>query len=143
MRSTAATKPDRVEVLIVPDCLGQGTRAIEALFRKISELPSAGRYIFDMAAVKFIEPCGVIALLSAVRQCASQSASRILMSNLNDHLYSYLDRMNLFEISAKWLEPITPLDETWSRSANTISLLELTPINTYEDVTAVLERGRG
>jgi hypothetical protein len=143
MRSTAATNLDSMAVLLVPDCLGQGTRAIEILFHKITELPQASRYVFDMAAVKFIEPCGVIALFSAVRHCASKSARRVLMTNLNEHLYPYLERMNLFEIAGIWLEPITALDEAWNRNANTISLLELTPVTTYEDVTSALERARG
>lgn len=132
-----------VQLLLVPDCLAQGTRAVELLYEKIVHLQPANQYIFDMNSVKFIEPCGVIALLSAVRHCASQSAQRVLMTSLNEHLYAYLERMNLFEIAAIWLEPVTPLDEAWSRNANTIRLLELTPIKSYEDVTTVLERARG
>ena len=143
MYSKTEDKLKGVQRLAVPDCLAQGTRAVEMLFDNIADLQPAKQYVFDMSSVNFIEPCGVIALLSAVRQCASQSTQRISMTNLNEHLYPYLERMNVFEIAASWLEPVAPLDEAWSRNANTIRLLELTPIHTYEDVTTVIERARG
>lgn len=143
MYSGSEDKLNGVQRLPVPDCLGQGTRAVETFFDYVVGLQPAKQYVFDMTSVKFIEPCGVMALVSAVRHCASQSSRRVLMTNLSEHLYQYLERMNLFEVAASWLEPVAPLDEAWSRNANTIRLLELTPINTYEDVTTVLERARG
>jgi hypothetical protein len=53
--------------LTVPDTLRHGTGGVEILFNQVAELPSARRYVFDMSGVAFIEPCGVIALLTAVR----------------------------------------------------------------------------
>lgn len=139
----AEGRPERIGTLSIPDCLGHGTRAVETLFNVIAQVQPARQFVFDMNAVSFMEPCGVIALLSAVRHCASQSDHPVLITNLSETLYSYLDRMNLFQVTKPWLSSPTPLNEAWGRNANTISLLELTPVNTYEDVTTVLERARG
>jgi anti-sigma regulatory factor (Ser/Thr protein kinase) len=96
--------------------------------------------MFDMDGVTFIEPCGVIALLSAVRFCAAQSGKRVLIKNLSEQLYPYLHRMNLFRVAAEWLKPLTPLNEEWNRNAHTVNLLELTPVTGYDDMEAVIER---
>lgn len=132
---SAATLP-------VPDALRHGTGGVEALFNAAAGLPPARRYVFDMGAVTFVEPCGVIALLSAVRHCAAQSGGRVLIKNLNEHLHAYLDRMNFFRAAEAWVRPVGPPREEWSRSARTVNLLELTPVTGYDEMTAVIERAR-
>lgn len=143
MFSPSRSMPQAVTTLTIPDTLRQGTAGVEILFKAIADLPAARRYIFDMSQVTFIEPCGVIALLSIVRQCASQTGERVVIRNLNEQLYPYLHRMDLFRIGAAWLNPLTPLNEEWSRNAQTTNLLELTPITGYDDVINVLERAHG
>lgn len=128
--------------LLVPDTLRHGTGGVETLFKLLTELPLAKRYVFDMGNVTFIEPCGVIALLSAVRFCAAQSGKRVLIKNLNEQLYPYLDRMDLFRVAKGWLKPLAPLNEEWNRNAHTINLLELTPVTGYDDMIVVVERAR-
>lgn len=135
--------PQSISTLCVPDALRHGTDSVEILFNALAELPSAKRYVFDMSKVTFIEPCGVIALLSIVRQCAMQTGERVLIKNLNEQLYPYLHRMDLFRVGEAWLKPLMPLNEEWSRNAQTTNLLELTPITSYDDVTSVLERAHG
>lgn len=127
---------------MVPDTLGHGTGGVETFYNAVAELAPARRYVFDMSGVTFIEPCGVIAFLSAVRHCAAISGNRILITNLNEHLYPYLHRMDLFRVAEAWLRPIAPLNEEWSRNAHTVNLLELTPVTCYGDTTAVIERAR-
>jgi signal transduction histidine kinase len=129
--------------LTVPDALRHGAGGVEILFSVLAELPPARRYVFDMRAVTFVEPCGVIALLSAVRHCAAQSGARVLIKNLGEQLYPYLHRMDLFRVGEAWLSPVETLTEEWSRNTHTINLLELTPVSGYDDVTAVVERARG
>jgi anti-sigma regulatory factor (Ser/Thr protein kinase) len=116
---------------------------VENLFNRVAELPPARRYVFDMSGVSFIEPCGVIALLSAVRHCATQSGGRVLIKNLGEQLYPYLHRMDLFRVAEAWLRPLAPLNEEWSRNAHTVNLLELTPVTGYDDMSVVVERARG
>jgi anti-sigma regulatory factor (Ser/Thr protein kinase) len=131
-----------IATLLVPDTLRHGTGGVETLFKLVAELPLAKRYVFDMVGVTFVEPCGVIALLSAVRFCATQSGKRVLIKNLSEQLYPYLHRMDLFRVAAEWLRPITPLNEEWNRNAHTVNLLELTPVAGYDDMETVIERAR-
>ena len=128
--------------LSVPDTLRHGTDGVETIFNAVAELPLARRYVFDMSNVTFVEPCGVIALLSAIRHCAARSGERVLIKNLSEQIYPYLHRMDLFRVAEAWLRPITPLNEEWSRSAYTINLLELTPVTGYDEMDAVIERAR-
>jgi anti-sigma regulatory factor (Ser/Thr protein kinase) len=127
----------------MPDTLRHGTNGVETMLDAVAELPLARRYVFDMSNVTFVEPCGVIALLSAIRHCAARSGERVLIKNLSEQIYPYLHRMDLFRVAEAWLRTLAPLNEEWSRNAHTINLLEVTPITGYNDVTAVVERARG
>src|ERR1044071_7098369 len=132
--------PRPVITLTVPDTLKHGTGGVEILYKLVAELPPAMRYVFDMDSVTFVEPCGVIALLSAVRSCAERSGRRVLIKNLNEQIYPYLHRMDLFSVAGAWLRPLEPLNEEWSRNARTINLLELTPVTCYGDMVTVADR---
>lgn len=130
----------RATTIPVPDMLKYGAPGVEGLYTLAVNAPSAATYVFDMAGVRFIEPCGVIALLSAARYCATLSGRRVIITNLSEKVYLYLDRMNLFEIAGRWLMPLGNLSGRWSRSPNTANLLELTEIGSPEDVEAVVDR---
>lgn len=97
MYSRQTTQP--IVTLPVPDTLRHGTGGVKTFFNRVAGLPLIWRYVFEMGGVTFIEPCGVIALLSAVRHCAAQSGARVLIKNLNEQLYPYLHRMNLFQVA--------------------------------------------
>jgi anti-sigma regulatory factor (Ser/Thr protein kinase) len=99
--------------------------------------------VFDMKNVCFIEPCGAIALLSAARHCASLSGRRVILININEQVYRYLDRMNLFTIANHWLTPLKCISSRWGRSPSTTNLLELTTISGPNDVAEVIERASG
>ena len=129
-----------IATFIVPNTLKHGTGGVEVFFNCVAALPVARRYIFDMHGVTFIEPCGVIALLSAIRQCAERSGAQVLIKNLNDQIYPYLHRMDFFLVTETWLKALTKLDEEWNRNDQTINLLELTPVTCYDEMTAVVER---
>jgi anti-sigma regulatory factor (Ser/Thr protein kinase) len=135
--------PRQVTTLTVPDALRHGTGGVEILYKLVAELPPARRYMFDMGGVTFVEPCGIIALLSAIRSCAERSGSQVLITNLNEHIYPYLHRMDLFSVAGAWLRPLEMPNEEWSRNAHTINLLELTPVTCYDDMVAVADRSRG
>src|SRR6266404_360379 len=134
------TLSESVATLVVPNTLKHGSGGVEVFFDLAAGLPTARRYIFDMSSVKFVEPCGVVALLCAIRQCAERSGGRVLIKNLNQQIYSYLHRMDLFLVSEAWLKPLTPLNEEWNRNDQSINLLELTPVTGYEETIGVVER---
>src|SRR5258708_4232151 len=99
--------PKPVATLAVPNALRHGTGGVELLFNLVVRLPIAKRYVFDMSSVTFIEPCGVIALFSAIRHCAAQSGDRVLIKNLNEQIYPYLQRMDFFLVAEAWVKPLT------------------------------------
>ena len=131
-----------VVTLSVPDSLRHGTGGVENLFHRVTALPRAGRYVFDMSGVTFIEPCGAIGLLSAVRHCATESKQKVLMKNIDAQIYLYLDRMDFFQVTTLWLKPLTALGEEWSRNPHSINLLELTVVSGYEEMSAAIDRAR-
>ncbi len=134
--------PKPVQTIRVPDTLKHGTAAVETLYSLIASTPQAARYVLDMEDVHFIEPCGVIGLVSVARFLAGATGKRVLIKNLSDQVYPYLHRMNLFYAAEKWLRPIELINEEWSRNANTINLLELTQITGVENVYMVVERAQ-
>lgn len=132
--------PKRATTVLIPDALKYGIAGVETLYSAVAHAPRSARYVFDMKDVPFLQPCGVIALLSAVRHCSDLSGHRVIIINLNDRLFSYLDRMDLFKVAEGWLAPIGNVTDRWNRSSHTANLLELTKIGCPEDVEAVVER---
>jgi anti-sigma regulatory factor (Ser/Thr protein kinase) len=129
---------EHIKTLRVQNVLRHG--AVEAFFAQVAHLARGGRYVFDMADVDFVEPCGIIALLTAARICSKNSGKQVLLKNLGKEIYPYLDRMDFFRVGENWLRPTAPLDEEWSRNAHTVNLLELTRVRDYDDVSAVEAR---
>lgn len=130
----------RAVTVVIPDALKYGIAGVETLYGAVAHRPLSARYVFDMKDVPFLQPCGVIALLSAARHCSSLSGHRVIIINLNDQLFSYLDRMDLFKVAEGWLVPIGNVADRWNRSSHTANLLELTKIGCPGDVEAVVER---
>lgn len=131
---------EHIKTLQVPNCLRHGPGGVEAFFAQVSQLPHGGRYVFDMVDVTFIEPCGVIALISAARHLWAISGKQVLVKNLGQEIYPYLDRMDFFRVAGKWLRATLPLNEEWRRNAHTVNLLELTCVKDYDDVSTVAGR---
>jgi hypothetical protein len=130
----------RATTVTIPDALKYGIAGVETLYSTVANSPQSAHYVFDMKSVPFLQPCGVIALLSAARRCANLSGHRVIIINLNDRLFSYLDRMDLFKVAEGWLVPVGNIADRWNRSSHTANLLELTKIGCPDDVEAVVER---
>lgn len=126
--------------ILIPDAIKYGIAGVENLYSTVTSSPRSARYVFDMRDVPFLQPCGVIALLSAARYCSSLSGHRVIIINLNGQLFSYLDRIDLFKVAEGLLVPIGNMADKWSRSLHTAKLLELTKIRCPDDVEAVVER---
>jgi anti-sigma regulatory factor (Ser/Thr protein kinase) len=123
-----------------PNVLDGSTQDVEEFFSLIKGAARVDQYIFDMSAVRFVKPCGVIALVIATRYLSHLSDQRVCLKNIPDEVHSYLHRMNLFEIGQDWLQPGDAPDEEWYRNPQTPNLLELTRITGPEDVEAVASR---
>lgn len=126
--------------ILIPSALKYGLAGVETLYSTVTQSPPSARYVFDMEDVPFLQPCGVIALLSAARYCSRLSGHRVIIINLNGQLFSYLDRMDLFKVAEEWLVAIGNISDRWSRSTHTANLLELTKIRCPDDVEAIVER---
>lgn len=106
----------------IPNTLSNGAPGVERLYGLIAAMPPASRYVFDMQEVSFIEPCGVMALLTAARYCTDASGKRVILINIKEDVYLYLDRMNLFTLAGQWLTPLKSGAGRWSRSSYTANL---------------------
>lgn len=131
---------EHIKTLEVPNVLSNGPSGVETFFMQVAQLPRGGRYVFDLAHVTFVEPCGVIALLTAARHLSLISGKQVLFKNLREDTHQYLDRMDLFQVGRTWLRPTLSLNQEWSRNAGTVNLLELTCVRNYDDVSAVADR---
>ncbi|GJD19904.1 hypothetical protein RIVM261_048600 [Rivularia sp. IAM M-261] len=133
-------KTDLNYTLAVPNVFGANVEDVEKFYCLVTKAPKTDQYIFDMGIVAFINPYGAIALVLAARYLCSISKRPVKLKKLHNNLYLYLKRMNIFNISGDWLQPIDAFDEDWSRNSNTPNLLELTIIQSPSDVTAIVER---
>lgn len=136
----AESKINLAMKVTIPNTLNNGAPGVERLYSLIATTPPASHYVFDMQEVAFIEPCGVMALLSAARHCTDVSGRRVILINISEQIYLYLDRMNLFTLAGRWLAPLKSATGRWSRNPYTASLLELTTVRGSDDVEEVLER---
>lgn len=129
-------------VLPILNVLGGETESVERIFSLAVDAPQAGDYALDMRAVTFVRPYGVVALVTLIRHLAKRSGSPVRLLNLDDQVHLYLDRMDFFEGGESWLRPPDELHDKWSRSSQTLNLLEITPIAGPGDVATVISRAQ-
>ena len=126
----------------VPNILKAGCSSVEQFYACTETALPADRYTLDMRAVDFVRPYGVIALVTAARRLSLRAGRPVLLNGVCRDVSAYLHRMDLFELGAKWLQPATPIEETWLRSDQTENLLELTAIKDAQSVAAVITRAK-
>ena len=128
-----------------------GVRTIERFFQDVAEALATCSplqpLILDLAFVTFIPPEGIIALTTVARLWHSTTGRRVRLVNLRTEVHGYLERMDVFERCAEWLEEEHELadEERYDRSRASVNLLELLPIagddqQNAQDVTAAVER---
>jgi anti-sigma regulatory factor (Ser/Thr protein kinase) len=127
--------------ILVPNVLTEIT-AVEEFYVYAKQAPPAALYVFDMSAVTFVKPYGVIALLSAARHLAGLSGHPVRVENLAGNVHAYLDRVDLFDVGSGWIQSADALDEHWLRNPLTVNLLELTLIAGPDDVTTIAARAQ-
>lgn len=128
-----------MHVIDLPASLDYGT--LDALLD--STAPAPGKALFDARHVRWMDPCGMLALLAAGTHMRERGGE-VPHLQLPDHadVLRYLGRMGFFAAA----EGIFDLDaRAPRRSAASESdvLLEITPITTNSDVHEVVDRVQG
>ena len=100
--SNAVVRSD-VIIQTVPNAFGGGVRDVDALHSlsrgRMRGEPAQG-FILDIRRVSFVEPHGLVALLLTARRLAALCSRRVELVNMGSQVYSYLERMDLFEWAA-------------------------------------------
>ena len=85
------------------EVLGGTVDKVETLYEQIRRVHPAPLYFLDMAAVDFVRPYGVIALITVSRQLAAKSGTAVQLLHLDSQVHACLRFMRLFDIGADWL----------------------------------------
>lgn len=126
-------------IVVIPDIL-KNILHVEQFYTSVGQITTSDQYVFDMSAVAFIKPYGVIALINLARHFFEISKSPVRIVGLSHDIHAYFNRLNLFEVCSSWLQSPAVMDEQWLRNPQTSNLLEVTPITGEDDVTAIVAR---
>lgn len=127
-------------IQLSPSQFGSDVNSIDSLYGLLSDIIPE-QYTFNLENAGFVKPMGIMSLVLASRRIAEQSGYPVRLTNLDDMLLKYLERVNFFEVAKNWIELDRELpEERWERNPQTSSLLELTPITNEIDVALAMER---
>ncbi len=117
-------------------------RSVEALYENLAGVPATDSVMLDAHALRWIDPAGMAALLSAgtVAKERSGETPQIALPPARAEVTGYLERMRFPEAASK----IFGLSGGRRRPPPAASdvLLEITPVTRLEDVHLVVERVR-
>lgn len=131
-------------VLTVPSRLDD--RAFDALVSDAAE-PQEGGVLLDARHLRWADPFGMIGVLALGKHLAAEGVRPVLELPESPEVVSYLERMGLFATAAEMYE-LPGLRQRRPGSGGKSSpggggarnvLLEITPINSHEDVHGVIE----
>ncbi|MEM6527196.1 MAG: ATP-binding protein [Chloroflexota bacterium] len=124
----------------VPDVLASHSEDAEALYTALHQATSTH---LNMADVSFIRPHGVIALVCAARARYAEHGERTVLCNLQHRVHQYLERVDLFRAMGDFITTESTLHDTFDRTQEKPTLLELTPISSAGDLlTAIAQAER-
>ena len=128
-----------MHVIDVPTSLDY--RTLDALLDSTS--PAPGKALFDARHVRWIDPCGMLALLAAGTRVGARGGEvpHLQLPDQTDVL-GYLGRMGFFA-AADGVFEIDMRAPRRSASNESDVLLEITPITTNSDVHEVVDRVQG
>ncbi len=125
-----------MRVLEVPATLSYKT--LDPFLGQVTESPD-GRVLLDARGLSWIDPVGMIGLLSAGRFLADRSEHPpVLRSPESSEVSGYLSRMGFFERVREGFELVSPPPRRSSGASDV--LLELSKISENHDVHDVVER---
>lgn len=104
---------------------------IENMFAQFAE-DTRDRHVhyLNMGEASWIEPFGIVSLITVARLYEQNTARRLELRNLPDNTHRYLERMDVFDVCGAFLVVDTQLSETdkFTRSQRSQKLLEVLPI---------------
>ncbi len=114
---------------------------VEQLGLASTTAPVGERVLFDARAVRFVDPYGMVGLLAAGEVAARAGDRPVLNLPESPEVGSYLSRMGFL----RHAEQIFELHGATRRPRDGASdvLLEITPVNSHDDVHEVVERVQG
>ncbi len=125
-------------ITVPEEVLNNHVEPVETFFSLVASAPLANQYTIDLAAVDFIRPYGVIALVSAARALFERCGKPVTLANIREKVHGYLERVDLFMVGEQWLRADKPPTEVFDRDQPTPSLLELTRVTSATDVSTVI-----
>ena len=130
----------RRHIINIPDILSGSLDRIDHLYALLQEIPPSEAYDFDMDAVSFVQPYGIICLVLAARLLSKRSGQTVTICNLRTNIHQYFQRMNIIQVTEPWLKISGELGEEWIRNPSTQNLLELTLVRSRDDVLNIVDR---
>ncbi|MFZ4814516.1 MAG: ATP-binding protein [Phototrophicaceae bacterium] len=112
-------------LISIPDVLGDDPITAETFFQQAAAHPQCP---LDMAAVRFVRPYGVMAIVCAARAHYQHVGVPLHLVNLSQPIHQYLERADVLMRVGECLQIEPPLAATFDRTQPTPNLLELTPI---------------
>lgn len=122
-------------MIVVPNALGDHGEDAEAFYAAALQSQQG---TLDMSQVTFIRPYGLVALVCAARHYHQKTGKRLLLSQLQQRVHQYLERVDLFKVAGAYLQAEHDLNERWDRTQPKPKLLEITPISCQMDVFTVI-----
>jgi anti-sigma regulatory factor (Ser/Thr protein kinase) len=126
------------QVLAVPQTLDD--RAFDSLVDRLrrEEVAEAGGVLVDARHVRWADPYGMIGLLALAKHLRDQGRPASLQLPESPEVVSYLARMGFLR-HAEGLFEIHPPARGRRPGGSSSVLLEITPVNSHEDVHGVIE----
>jgi anti-sigma regulatory factor (Ser/Thr protein kinase) len=128
--------------ITVPNLLNWSSRSAEDLLTFVAKNLHRAPLICNMSAITFLNPYGVLLLLSATRYVARETGQPVLFINCNPKVYAYLDRVDFFVQGESWLRVNEPPHDQLSRNGDSDSLLEILHLRSPEEQVKFQSRAR-
>ena len=113
---------------------------LDSLYWRVSKLVPGERLAFDLKNIKFLRPLGIISLLLAAKQAHEKTQQRVRLHNLKQEVLYYLERVNFFQYDFVYTLETLQFWDRWSRSRNSLSVIEIAKLTSPHDVFALRER---
>ena len=127
-----------MKLIRIPSSLEE--RSFEPVIQALVEA-EGGRVLFDARQLRWVDPFGMIALLAAAEVAAGDDGDLpVLQLPTAPEVLSYLGRMGFFEHAGELFELHGNVRRSRGGDASSDVLLEITPIRSYQDVHAVVDR---
>lgn len=129
-----------MKVIAIPPALEE--RGFDAVAAALAA-EGGGRTLFDARQLRWVDPFGMLGLLAAGEVAGRGGERPVLQLPAAADVLSYLGRMRFFEHAAEIFEVHGAPRRGRVAGAESDVLLEITPIRSYQDVHAAVDRAGG